>query len=58
MILGIALFILGLIYMWFNIRYPLKEEVDYGKGQLKGYIAASSVIIIGLYMIIEFFSNK
>jgi len=56
--LGIASFILGLFLIWMNIRYPLKEEIDYGKGQLQGYIAGISFIIIGFYMIVESVSFK
>jgi hypothetical protein len=57
MIFGGILLLVGIVYLWFIIKYPIIEEVDYGKGQLKGYVAAFSLIIIGVYLIIKHLSE-
>lgn len=57
MVFGGALLLLGVVFLWFNIKYPIIEEVDYGKGQLKGYVAAFSFIVIGVYLIVKHLSE-
>jgi hypothetical protein len=58
MIFGGVILLLGVMFLWYNIKYPIIEEVDYGKGQLKGYLAAFSFMAIGIYLIIKHLSEQ
>jgi len=57
MILGIISFALGTIILWDTIKNPIIEDMDYGKGQLKGYVSGIGFIVLGVFAIIKQFVN-
>lgn len=57
MILGIISIALGTIILWYTIKHPIIEDMDYGKGQLKGYVSGIGFIVVGVFTIIKQFVN-
>ena len=57
MILGIVFMILGAFILWDTIKNPIVEDMDYGKGQFKGYLSGIGFLVLGLFLIIDYFAS-
>jgi hypothetical protein len=57
MILGIVFMILGAFILWDTIKNPIVEDMDYGKGQSKGYLSGIGFLVLGLFLIIDYFAS-
>lgn len=57
MILGIVFMILGAFILWDTIKNPIVEDMDYGKGQFAGYLSGIGFLVLGLFLIIDYFAS-
>jgi hypothetical protein len=57
MLLGIIFVVLGSFILWDTIKNPIVEDLDYGKGQFKGYLSGIGFVVLGLYLIIRHFAD-